>query len=278
MHKYKNKNMYKNIGIITKNDDVSKNAAKQFVANLPQDISFEYINCNSDCLPCKVDLIVVFGGDGTFLTSLCFAFCGASFVSVNTGNLGFLSSYDKNEIPNLIAAIQNNRLVFEKKCLYSASFKKDTVYFLNEVTVQREVCSSSRGGTVKLSLYANDKFLTDYNADGIIVCSPTGSTAYSLSAGGAILSPELNAIAVTPLCSHSLYAKPIVFCDKTLLKITNSAINDICGIFADGKYVGEALPQEDVIVKKSKKYINLAKGKDFFDKLNNKLLMWGGRS
>lgn len=270
--------MYKKIGIITKNDETSKNVAKQFVANLPQNISFEYMNCSVDAAAYKVDLIIVFGGDGTFLKSICFAFCGAPFVSVNTGNLGFLSSYDKEEISELITAIQNNDLSFEKKNLYSASFNKTIVYFLNEVTVQREVCQTSRGGTVKLSLYANDKHLTDYNADGIIVCSPTGSTAYSLSAGGSILSPQLNAIAVTPLCSHSLYAKPIVFCDKTVLKIKNSAVNEKCGIFADGKYVGETLFQEEVVVFKSEQYINLAKGKDFFDKLNNKLLMWGGRS
>lgn len=263
--------MNKKIGVLYKQDELSYGFARSFIEN-----------CGFDCVELthdeKVDLIVCFGGDGTFLRCVEYAcLLGAPIVSVNTGNLGFLSCFGKDQIPLLIKSLKEDSLKFERKRLFKVSRKGKSRLFFNDVTVQRESSPSFNSEVVTLGLYAKDKPVEWYSADGIVISTPAGSTAYSLSAGGAILVPDLKGVIAAPLLAHSLYSKPIVFSDGTKLTVKTEKAGVPCNVFADGKFFISLDEGDSVTVSKSKKSIYMAIDSDFYKKLNSKLNNWGNK-
>jgi NAD+ kinase len=156
----------------------------------------------------SADFVVVIGGDGTLL--------GASkhligsiipVVAINLGSLGFLTEIKKEEAFETFDRIMNGNFKCEERMFMKVKIENDTFYCLNDVVL-------SKGGVnarmATINLYANDIYVSTYRADGIILATPTGSTAYSLSAGGPILMPGLNAMAITPIAPHTLSARPII--------------------------------------------------------------------
>lgn len=261
--------MNKKIGILYKQDDESRNYARSFI----EQSNFECVELSERD---KVDLIVCFGGDGTFLRCVDYA-CKyqAPIVSVNTGNLGFLSCYNKDEISLLIKKIKDNALYLEKKRLFKVVYKNKSRLFFNDVSVQRESSPSFNSEVVTLGLYAKNKPVEWYSADGIVISTPAGSTAYSLSAGGAILVPDLKGVIAAPLLAHSLYSKPIVFPDSAKLTVKAEKAGVPCNIFADGRFFISISEGESADVYKSTKTISVATNSDFYKKLNTKLNNWG---
>lgn len=162
-------------------------------------------------LPSDTSLVLSIGGDGTFLrTARWIGEMHVPILGVNTGHLGFLSSCGINDVEDMIGEVCRGQIEVERRMLLhieSDSLPRNCwPYALNEVTVTRDDLSS----IISVNTKVNGCFLADYRADGLIVATPTGSTAYSLSAGGPILQPTIDCIALSPIAPHTLTLRPLV--------------------------------------------------------------------
>lgn len=154
----------------------------------------------------KPDLVIVLGGDGTFLRAArCFVKDQVPLVGVNTGHLGFLTRIESNKVDAYLEALLKGAFEIETRMMLTVESALDQVA-LNDVVVK----NANPSRLAKLNVYVGSELLANYDADGVIVCTPTGSTAYNLSAGGPIMDPLANVLSITPICPHSLSAKPIV--------------------------------------------------------------------
>jgi len=165
-----------------------------------------------------IDYLVSFGGDGTFLDSIENVGNRAlPVMGINTGRMGFLASVNKDDISRTIKRLQNKEYQIEERMLLH--LKSERNYFgsspfaLNEFTIHKKDTSSM----ITIHTYNSDKFLNSYWVDGLIVSTPTGSTGYSLSCGGPIISPTTNNIVITPVAPHNLNVRPIIISDQSQL-------------------------------------------------------------
>ncbi len=236
-------------------------------------IETKIVNLKEDCK--DIDVIAVFGGDGTILRVIDYAISyDIPILAVNTGTVGFLTCVESNQLEKALELIINSKQI-EKRSVIKVYFKGEKYYALNEALVQRYVSGGSMCGVCKLSLEIGGKFVDKFFADGLIISTPTGSTAYSLSSGGAILTPDLNAFIATPVCSHSLHNKPIVYSDNNASKIALLPDSNKCTLFVDGKKVATMSAGDYVEISKSKKMVKFFKTENnFFEKLIYKLNKW----
>ncbi len=181
-------------------------------------------------LDSSFDLFFSIGGDGTILKAVTFVRdLGIPIVGINTGRLGFLATIQKEEITQSITKILNGEYSISERSLLSISTdpyikKVNPLNFaLNEIAVNRKNTTSM----IKVETFVNDKYLTSYWSDGLIVATPTGSTGYSLSCGGPIIDPNTNSIVLTPIAPHNLNARPLVIPDSSTitLKVTGREKN-----------------------------------------------------
>ena len=177
-----------------------------------------------------IDFVFAVGGDGTILRSITYVKdSNIPILGVNTGKLGFLTSVQKESISDAISHIKNNKFsIINRTILKVKSSSKnnsfaDYPYALNEVTIQRKDTTS----LLNISCQINDKYLTNYWSDGLIVSTPTGSTGYSLSNGGSIVSPESNVILLNPIAPHNINMRSLVIPDNSNIKIDIEGDNEI---------------------------------------------------
>lgn len=211
------------------------------------------------------DFTFVIGGDGTLLKSAKFySEFDIPVLGINLGRLGFLSQAGVNEINNVISAILENKYNIEERLMLNS----ENALALNDFVIKG--CSHSR--TSKFYLEINNKFVCDYIADGIIISTPTGSTAYGLSAGGPVLYPTLDSIVIVPICPHTLNARPLVVPSGE--KITIKTMDSLLSVFADGYDTGECVDR--ITIKSDIKKAKLAflNNNSFYSVLRNKL-HWG---
>ena len=213
----------------------------------------------------EYDFVISLGGDGTFLAASR-KFFYVPIVGVNLGNLGFLSEIDKDIIESELKKLINNEFNIEERFLLESHFLGKDICALNDIVI-------SKGSFTKLlnfELYFDDHFVDTYAADGIIISTPTGSTAYSLSAGGPIIDPLLDVLVVTPICAHSLHQRPIVIDSNTLVKVIVKS-NDFL-VIADGQEAVSSENMKEVIIKRSDKAVKIIKTSDscFFDIVRKK--------
>lgn len=167
------------------------------------------------------DLLVVLGGDGTILRVVHkLGDRIRPIFGVNIGSLGFLTCAAATEIPRAVDSIQRKDFILSERNLLHAeliltSGRKFDIYGLNDVVISR----GERSQLVKISVHIDGAELTDYNADGLIIATPTGSTAYSLSAGGPILTPDSGAFVITPICPHVLTNRSTVVSDRSQIEV-----------------------------------------------------------
>lgn len=284
------------ISVFTKtNDERSIKLAREFIKVLPPNVKNSLFTSSkefAEVFPNELiaDIFVCFGGDGTILRcALAAAKIGAKLFAVNTGNLGFLSSLEGSALPSEIcAAVLSDKTIYEKKYFLEGFVEKNEInscvnkqdkrfFAFNEIAVARSLTDGFKNRSLKVNLKINDNFVDEYLADGLIIATPIGSTAYSLSAGGAILDPELKGLIATAVCPHSLRYRPIVFNDEAVAKIGIGEKRgaEKAGVYADGNLVASLLINEYVVIKKSNLCINIAKGESFFTKLNKKLKYMG---
>ena len=177
-----------------------------------------------------IDFVFAVGGDGTILRSITYVKdSNVPILGVNTGRLGFLTSVQKESISDAISHIKNNKFsIINRTILKVKSSSKnnsfaDYPYALNEVTIQRKDTTS----LLNISCQINDKYLTNYWSDGLIVSTPTGSTGYSLSNGGSIVSPESNVILLNPIAPHNINMRSLVIPNDLNIKIDIEGDNEI---------------------------------------------------
>ena len=171
----------------------------------------------------KADIIIVLGGDGTILDAArrC-ALHGKHLLGINLGHLGYMTELDMEDLSPLARVVSGDYLVDERAMLCVEVFnqsggRKGESFALNDVVIS----NGSVARIVDLELYEGGRLVSGFRADGLIVATPTGSTAYSMSAGGPITDPQLPCFCVTPVCPHSLTARPMLFRDNAKLSIKN---------------------------------------------------------
>lgn len=229
----------------------------------------------SDNLYEDADIIIAIGGDGSFIhTAKQCAIAGKPVLCINAGNLAFLAGVEANEL-ELLKSLLNGNYLKDKhmmlKCYLELDGRKEMIgYCLNDIAVAR----GKTFNVLNLNAYCDDKIVNFYRADGIIVSTPTGSTAYSWSAGGPVIDPALQCIIMTPLCTHSPLNRSMVFNSSSKISITapNNPDKDIV-ISLDGETNIEMPENARVIIEKSDisaEFIRI-KSDEFFDVLNRKL-------
>lgn len=225
-----------------------------------------------------VDVLLVFGGDGTMLRAgRETAGSGTPIFGINTGHLGFLTGANLRQLPQAIEQLAAglfrvvNRAVIEARG--DVAGRPFELLALNDVVVSRG--ASSR--VVELEVLVNGELLTRYRADGLIISTPTGSTAYSLSAGGAIVSPDAEVFALTPICPHTLSNRSVIVSLKSKLQIRVLNDKPATILSADGQVVQELAGGVEVTVRRSRRRVKLVQldGQSFFGTLRAKL-HWSG--
>ncbi len=231
-------------------------------------------------LPELVDIILVFGGDGTFL-SVARLVCkyNIPILGVNLGGLGFLTEIALDELYPMMEYILGGKYEVEKREMLCAVIHRKAerlgdYVVLNDVVVNKGAVAR----IIDLAIYINGSHVTTFKADGIILSTPTGSTAYSLSAGGPIVYPTLPLTIITPICPHTLTDRPLVVSNETTVRVKVLTDTPDILLTLDGQ-VGINLRMEDMIeVRKANTSVNLIKSpfRDYFTILKTKL-MWGER-
>jgi NAD+ kinase len=229
-------------------------------------------------LDADFDLLVSFGGDGTILRAVTFVGAlGIPIVGVNTGRLGFLSTYKKEEVRSMMRAFISGDYTVVERSLVSIMANpqieefKELNFALNEVTVSRKDTTSM----ITVETHLNDEYLTSYWADGLIISTPTGSTGYSLSCGGPVITPTAQSLVITPIAPHNLNARPLVISDDTVIRIKVSGREDQHMVSLDSRLASIANGKELVVQKAdfTIKMIEYA-SESFLKTIRNKLL-WG---
>jgi NAD+ kinase len=224
----------------------------------------------------NVDMVISVGGDGTFLDSVMVVRdSGIPIVGINSGRLGFLANIASEDIDEAIDDVINGNYSIESRQVLKLEATNGQFsefhYALNDLTVQK----SDNLSMITVHVYVNEEYLASYWADGLIVATPTGSTAYSLSAGGPIVVPGSDALLITPICPHNLTFRPVMvpFDNKIRLKVEGRSSNFLVSLDSRSEVFTS---QDEFVVTKADFSISVLKlkGHDFYTTLRNKL-MWG---
>lgn len=224
----------------------------------------------------NVDAVIVMGGDGTILETARYAAGdGIPVLGMNFGRLGYLAELETNELEMLSEIISGNYTLDERSMLkvYLNSVRKGKIYCgyaLNDAIVS----NGSTPKVIDLDLLDNGVQIASFRADGLIIATPTGSTAYSMSAGGAVVDPRLKCFCVTPICPHSLTSKPLIFPDSAAIEVVNTCKREkTVSLTLDGRHTFNIYYGDTVCVVKagiSAKFIRV-KPRSFYQTLRNKL-------
>ena len=263
---------------IIKSNDINVFTSKELKENLSKKKSIlrKIKNYNLNKLKeCKY--ILSFGGDGTLLDTVTHIYnLSIPILGINIGKLGFLSTFDMKNIDKTIKIIKNNKLNIDKRSLITVNSNKKNIFSpynfaLNEFTVVKKDSSSM----LTIQCFVNDELLNTYWADGLIIASPTGSTGYSLSCGGPIVSPDTESFIITPISPHNLSVRSLIVSNKSKikLKIESNGYNFLTSLDSRSYTCKNGT---EIIIMNSKFKVSLAKVKDysFFNTLRGKL-NWG---
>lgn len=224
------------------------------------------------------DLLFSIGGDGTILRAITYVRdSGIPILGINTGRLGFLATIQKEEIKASFTSIINkNYAIIERTLLQietdpPISDLDEMNFALNEIAVSRKNTTSM----ITVETYLDDEYLTSYWADGLIVATPTGSTGYSLSCGGPVITPSASSLALTPIAPHNLNARPLVIPDNTEIKLKVSGREETYLVSLDSR-IATVDNNTLITIKKAPFKINLVElENESFLKTLRKKLLWG---
>lgn len=232
----------------------------------------------SDALANAVDLILVLGGDGTMIaTARLIGDAEIPVLGVNYGGLGFLTEFRIEELYGGLEMILDGNYRLDKRVMLDVELRRgsDVVArsrVLNDVVINK----SALARIIEIEAYLNQQFVSSFRADGLIVSTPTGSTAYNLSAGGPIIFPSMNAVVVTPICPFTLSNRPLVVPDGAVIELVIKSDQEDITLTLDGQ-VGIPVTLDDrVVIRKSRTTFNLIQpsNRNYFDVLRDKL-RWG---
>ena len=284
----------KKIGILVKAQQAAIDKAKELETwlkakgievltkqNVPSPIdSKECLVENIPKAPSDLSCVVVLGGDGTFLSAIRWIQdTGVPILGMNLGAFGFLTESSASRLFPIMEDIISGAFTTEERILLSARVLRDgeavtcqTV--LNDVVVNKEALAR----IAHIKTYIDDYYLTTFKADGLIVCTPTGSTAYSLSAGGPIVHPSLKTIILTPICPFTLTNRPLILPDTVIVKIELDERDSNVFLTFDGQVGLEVTHEDSIVIQKAPHTIHMLRppGLRYCDVLKAKL-RWGGR-
>jgi len=224
----------------------------------------------------KSDIIISVGGDGTMLATAHKALIhNKPVLGLNLGKLGFLVQTDVAQMDSVIDILKNEKYTIEERMVLSGSSndsEKKKLIAVNDLVIEK-------GGwpkMIELTVSVDDEYVTTFSADGLIIATPTGSTGYSLSTGGPIVTPTTKAITLSPISPHSLTVKPIVLSGEQVIKLTANSPYKEVQVSCDGQRVYKFKPPLEIVIKKSERPLKLIKTSltTYFETLRKKLL-WG---
>jgi NAD+ kinase len=231
-----------------------------------------------DDLNSSFDYMVTLGGDGTILRAVALVRnLNLPILGINTGRLGFLATVQKEDISQAIELLLTENVIIKERALLSVGTSPKIAslsslnFALNEVTVNRKNTASM----ITVTTYLDNEYLTSYWADGLIIATPTGSTGYSLSCGGPIITPQSKSFVLTPIAPHNLNARPLVIPDGTEIRLKISGREDEFFLSLDSR-ITTIKSSTDIFIKKSDFSLKMVQTKKqtFIQTLRNKLL-WG---
>ena len=232
----------------------------------------------SEKIAAGVDLILVLGGDGTMIaTARLVGDQEVPVLGVNYGGLGYLAEFRIEELYTALESILSGNYRLDRRVMLAVELKRgdaplQSSRVLNDVVINK----SALARIIQIDAYLNHQFVNSFRADGLIVSTPTGSTAYNLSAGGPVIFPSMNAVVITPICPFTLSNRPIVVPDDAEIELLLKTDNEEVALTLDGQ-VGFPLKVEDrVAIRKSRTTFNLIQpmNRNYFDVLRDKL-RWG---
>ena len=222
----------------------------------------------------QADLIISLGGDGTMLISAKEAIRGnIPVLAINMGSLGYLAEIKPQDAVKILQDYENGNYKLEERSFLEVRYEDNIFYGLNELVITK---GGHEAHLIQVEVYSNDIFVKKYRADGIIVATPTGSTAYSLSAGGSIVHPGLNALTITPLAPQSLTARPIIVNGCEVLSFKATSRDDAVHLNIDGNQWFQIQKGDLVSARISDKKVKIIKpmNSDYYSILRQKL-KWG---
>ena len=222
----------------------------------------------------QADLIISLGGDGTMLISAKEAIRGnIPVLAINMGSLGYLAEIKPQDAVKILQDYENGNYKLEERSFLEVRYEDNIFYGLNELVITK---GGHEAHLIQVEVYSNDIFVNKYRADGIIVATPTGSTAYSLSAGGSIVHPGLNALTITPLAPQSLTARPIIVNGCEVLSFKATSRDDAVHLNIDGNQWFQIQKDDLVSARISDKKVKIIKpmNSDYYSILRQKL-KWG---
>lgn len=279
----------KNIGIITNRErDIDNIYSDQLISCIkkyngqailptPSPTSgLDRIEAETEEICKKCDLVICLGGDGTFLRTARIAYLyNIPVLGINLGSLGFLADVETAEIEKAIENIFNSNYKIEERTMLSSRLYRDGKLIAEDCAINDIVIS--RGGIPRilhLSAYIDDNLLDMFPGDGVAVSTPTGSTAYSLSAGGPIVDPASKIILLTPICPHMLYSRSFAAADNSRIKIcVTEGYQHTAMVTIDGQVNYEITGGDYLEIEKSENKVKMLKinSKNFFTVLRNKI-------
>ncbi len=222
-----------------------------------------------EALAQEVDVVISLGGDGTFLRAARLAL-GKPVLGINLGGLGFLTVYAPQEIPRILHALSHGQYTLEPRMTLEVHHQGRVFTALNDMVIT----ATGAARLIHIRVWYNDEFLGAYKADGVIVSTPTGSTAYNLAAGGPIVYPELEVMAVTPICAHTLSLRPVILPASGRLKVQAQGRGVGILLSADGQEQTELASHEEVVIQQGQRpvqMVRLPEAPGFYDILRKKL-------
>ncbi|MCQ2387456.1 MAG: NAD(+)/NADH kinase [Clostridia bacterium] len=241
-------------------------------------IEYDIISENDIPKKCSYDVLFVVGGDGTILRRTEFANSNnLPIIGINAGKLGFLTEFEHFELEQAVDMFIKGELKKDYRLTLEISYKNKKYFALNDVVVQRTY--TDRNGMIINTIFSiDDNVIDKITGDGVIVATPTGSTAYSLSVGGAILTPGINAFSFVPIAAHSLEQRPIIFSAESTSCIEYDG-GCSAGLFVDGKMIDNLSVGDKIYVRKTNNPTIFLRRENFvyYTKLSEKLKSRSGK-
>lgn len=263
----------KNIILIpNKNKDTDLKYTKKLIEILRRfecELTIEYDRPSERTVPDGTDLIIILGGDGTIMrASHIAARKDIPILPINLGRIGFMAELEPEEMETVSKYFEDDYHI-ECRMMLDVAVDGEEHIALNDAVFS--TCNVSKIG--KFSVYNNGSLLSHCHSDGIIIATPTGSTAYSMSAGGAIIDPSLECIELTTVCSHSLFSRPVILNGNSIITVVNEENSKSIFLSIDGRKAIEIDPGNRVEIKQSKKLTKLVRFKktEFYEILSAKL-------
>lgn len=238
----------------------------------------DYLYTNADDIPDDTDAIIVLGGDGTLIRAARdVRGTDIPLLGVNIGTLGFLTDADMTSVYNTLdCCIADNHMIDKRMMLQGEVYRNDELIYentaLNDIVINR--CGTLR--VIDFDVYVNNEYLNSYSADGVIVSTATGSTAYSLSAGGPIIQPNAKLIMITPICPHTLNKRSIIFGDDDEIVIkmgSNKGSEEERAATFDGETVCRIITGDTIVIRKASIVTDFIKTNkmSFLQRIRNKM-------